>query len=205
LDDDNDDVEKDDKDGDADDEGDDHVSDTQDADEEENETESDEDEMYKYKIRVRKDEDVEMKDAEVDDSDKVSTVKDFIDTYVSSLLDIHIQKETPQTYCTKVTPIILTVKQTPTPILTPPIITDALTVTTAVLESNALTSVELRVEKLEKDVSEFKTVNHSSKALVVLQSYVLKIIDSYLDTKVGDVFQKELQKHTADLIHKFSL
>ncbi|GKD15024.1 hypothetical protein Tco_1199431, partial [Tanacetum coccineum] len=27
----------------------------------------------------------------------------------------------------------------------------------------------------------------------------------YLDTKVGDVFQKELQKHTADLIHKYSL
>ncbi|GJS30525.1 hypothetical protein Tco_0491145 [Tanacetum coccineum] len=31
------------------------------------------------------------------------------------------------------------------------------------------------------------------------------VVDSYLDTKVGDVFQKELQKHTADLIHKYSL
>ncbi|GJX34970.1 hypothetical protein Tco_0246527 [Tanacetum coccineum] len=30
-------------------------------------------------------------------------------------------------------------------------------------------------------------------------------VDSYLDTNVGDVFQKELQKHTADLIHKYSL
>nr|GFA36409.1 hypothetical protein [Tanacetum cinerariifolium] len=69
-DDDNDDVKKDDKDGDADDEGDDHVSDTQDVDDEDVKTESDEDEIYKYKISVRKDEDVEMKDAEVDDSDK---------------------------------------------------------------------------------------------------------------------------------------
>ncbi|GJS68572.1 hypothetical protein Tco_0683137 [Tanacetum coccineum] len=69
-DDDNDDVEKDDKDGDADDEGDDHVSDTQDADDEDVKTESDEDDIYKYKIRVRKDEDVEMKDAEVEGSDK---------------------------------------------------------------------------------------------------------------------------------------
>ncbi|GKA15488.1 hypothetical protein Tco_0695235 [Tanacetum coccineum] len=31
------------------------------------------------------------------------------------------------------------------------------------------------------------------------------VVDSYLDTKVEDVFQKELQKHTTDLIHKYSL
>ncbi|GJR36732.1 hypothetical protein Tco_1212416 [Tanacetum coccineum] len=68
--DDNDDVEKDDKDGDADDEGDDHASDTQDADDEDVETESDEDGIYKYKIRVRKDDDVEIKDVEVEGSDK---------------------------------------------------------------------------------------------------------------------------------------
>ncbi|GJS76947.1 hypothetical protein Tco_0726828 [Tanacetum coccineum] len=143
-DDDNDDVKKDDKDGDADDEGDDHVNDTQDADDEDHETESDEDEIYRYTIRVCKDKDVEMKDAEVEESDKgkekvtdlakeeaentseakddtkktehppsssslsvssgfgdqflklssdsslVSTVKDSVDTYVSSLLDIPI-------------------------------------------------------------------------------------------------------------------
>ncbi|GKG14021.1 hypothetical protein Tco_0350981, partial [Tanacetum coccineum] len=57
-------------DGDADDEGDDHVRDTQDADDEDVKTESDEDDIYKYKIRVRKDEDVEMKDAEVEETDK---------------------------------------------------------------------------------------------------------------------------------------
>ncbi|GKC73608.1 hypothetical protein Tco_1119491, partial [Tanacetum coccineum] len=70
FDDDNNGVEKDDKDGDADDEGYDHVSDTQDADDEDDETESNEDEIYKYKICVRKDEDVEMKDAEVEETDK---------------------------------------------------------------------------------------------------------------------------------------
>nr|GEV41501.1 hypothetical protein [Tanacetum cinerariifolium] len=69
-DDDNDDVDMDDKDGDADDEGDDHVSDIQDADDDDDETKSDEDEIYKYKIRVRKDEDVEMKDVEIEESDK---------------------------------------------------------------------------------------------------------------------------------------
>ncbi|GJY07448.1 zinc finger, CCHC-type containing protein [Tanacetum coccineum] len=65
----------------------------------------------------------------------------------------------------------------------PPITTDAPIVTTVVPESNALTAVELRVAKLEKDVSELKTVNHSSKALVVLQSYVLTVVDNNLDTK----------------------
>nr|GEU38609.1 hypothetical protein [Tanacetum cinerariifolium] len=105
----------------------------------------------------------------------------------------------------QVTPIISIVQQTPTPMPTPPIITDAPTVTTAVLESNALTVVELRVAKLEKDVSELKNIDHYSEALAVLQSQVPTVVNSYLDTKVGDVFQKELQKHTADLIHKYSL
>ncbi|GKB64756.1 hypothetical protein Tco_0920942 [Tanacetum coccineum] len=118
------------------------------------------------------------------DSSLVSTVKDSAGADVSSLIDIPIQQETPQThfYCCsspQVTPIISSVQQTPTPIPTQPITTDAPTVTTAVLESNALTAVELRVAKLEKDI--------------------------YLDSKVGDVFQKELQKHTADLIHKYLL
>nr|GEZ47337.1 hypothetical protein [Tanacetum cinerariifolium] len=43
------------------------------------------------------------------------------------------------------------------------------------------------------------------EALVVLKSQVLIVVDSYLDTKVKDVFQKELKKHMADLIHKYSL
>ncbi|GJS90515.1 hypothetical protein Tco_0773151 [Tanacetum coccineum] len=289
-----DDDEKDGKDSDADDEGDDHVSNTQDVDDEDVETESNEDDTYKYKIRVRKDKDEEMKDAEVEGSDKgdeeitnaakeeatntsevkddtkntelppsssslfvslgfgdqflklssdsslVSTVKDSADANVSSLLDIPIQHETPKIQSPsvqkflvsmipettnlppipeiviktpvtttdplpQVTPIISTVQQTTTPIPTPTITTDSPTVTTVVPESNALSAVELRVAKLEKDVSELKTVDHSSEAIVVLQSQVPTVVDSYLDTKVGDVFQKELQKHTADLIHKYSL
>ncbi|GJY88468.1 hypothetical protein Tco_0503096, partial [Tanacetum coccineum] len=174
------------------------------------------------------------------DSSLVGTVKDSADADVSSLLDIPIQHETPQTQSPSVqkipvsvipeitnlppipkivtetpvltvvpspllTPIISIVQQTTTPIPTPTITIDALTVTTAVPESNALTAVELSVAKLEKVMSELKTIDHSSEALVVLQSYVLTVIDSYLNTKVGDVFQKKLQKRTADLIYKYSL
>ncbi|GKE00670.1 hypothetical protein Tco_1388653 [Tanacetum coccineum] len=222
--------EKDDKDGDADEEGDDHVSDTKDADNEDVETKSDKDDIYKYKIRVRKDEDVEMKDAEVEGSDKddeeitdaakeeaektskakddtkktelppssaslsvslsfgdqflklssdsslFSTVKDSAYVDVSSLLDIPIQHKTPQIKSPSVpkipvsvipkttnlppipeivtetpvttsdptphvTPIILTVKQTTTLILTPTITIDAPTITTAIPKSNALSAV----------------------------------------------------------------
>ncbi|GKA84931.1 hypothetical protein Tco_0806585 [Tanacetum coccineum] len=280
--------EKDDKDGDADDEGDDHVSDIQDADDEDVETKSDEDDIYKYKIRVRKDEDVEMKDVEVEESDKgeekvtnvakeeaektskakndtkktklspsINTIKDSIDKDVSSLLDIHIQHETSQTHSPsvqkisvlvipettnlppipeitsetqvltvvpspQVTPIILTMQQIAKPIPTPPIITDALTVTNAVPESNALTVVELRVAKLEKDMSELKTVDHSSEALAHLPeltkkptptakqeskkipSEILKIKkeqaenENVMDKEVADTVKDHKRKHDDD-------
>ncbi|GJV89851.1 hypothetical protein Tco_1533789 [Tanacetum coccineum] len=229
---------KDEKDGDADDEGDDHVSDTQDADDEDVKTKSDEDDIYKYKIRMRKDEDKEMKDAEVEGSDKgdeeitdaakeeaEKTLEAKDDTKKtklppsSSSLSVssetinlppipEIVTETPVTIVdpsSQVKPIISTIKQTTTPILTPTIRTDAPTVTTAIPESNAHSAIDIRVTKLEKDVSDLKNVDHSSKALAVLQSYVPTVIDSYLDTNVRYVFQKELQKHTADLIHKYYL
>ncbi|GJR37344.1 hypothetical protein Tco_1213028 [Tanacetum coccineum] len=237
------------KDGDADDEGDDHVSDTQDADDEDVETISNEDKIYKYKIRVRKDEDVEMKDAEVKESDKgfgdqflklssdsslVSTVKDSAYTDVNSFLDIPIQQETPQTQSSsvqkilisvipettnlppipeivtetlvstavpspQVTHIISTVQQTTTPISTPPITTDAPTIITVVHESDALSVVELRVAKLEKDVSELKTVDHSSKDFVVLQSQVLTHLPE-LTKKPTPTTEQESEKIPSDIL-----
>ncbi|GJS59635.1 putative reverse transcriptase domain-containing protein [Tanacetum coccineum] len=75
-----DDEEKGDKDGDANDEGDDHISDTQDIDDEDAETEYDEDEISKPDVENSEEEE-ECYIAEAD---------------VSSLMDIHIQQETPQ-------------------------------------------------------------------------------------------------------------
>nr|GEU63213.1 hypothetical protein [Tanacetum cinerariifolium] len=204
YDDDNDDVEKDDTDGDADDKGDDHVIDTQDGDDEDVETESDEmifisEEKVTDATKEEAKNTSEVKDDTKkfelppsgsslsvslgfgdqflklpSDSSLISTVKGSTDTNVSSLLDIPIRQDTPS----PMTPIFLTIKQTPTPILTQPITTDAPTITTAIPESDALSTVELRVAKLEKDVLELKTVDHSFKALT---------------------------KHKADLIHKYSL
>ncbi|GJY01085.1 hypothetical protein Tco_0359237 [Tanacetum coccineum] len=90
----------------------------------------------------------------------------------------------------QVTPIILTIQQTTTPIPSPTITTDAPTITTVVPASNALSAIELRVAKLEKDVSELKNVDHSFEALAVLLSQVLTVVDSYLDTKVEDLTKK---------------
>ncbi|GKF21794.1 hypothetical protein Tco_0070432, partial [Tanacetum coccineum] len=63
----------------------------------------------------------------------------------------------------------------------------------------------LRFAKLEKDVSELKKVDLSAEALTALKTQVLSVIDNYPGSKVGDVFQKELKKHTPNLIQKYSL
>nr|GEX46360.1 hypothetical protein [Tanacetum cinerariifolium] len=184
-DDDNDDSEKDEKDGDVDDEGDAHIPDKQDDDDEDDETESDEDDIYKYKIRVSKgfgDQFLKLSF----DSSLVSTVKDSADADRQQIFLLLIVTETLVTTADpspQVTPIISTVQQTTTPIPTPTITTDAPIVTTIILESNALTVVELRAAKLEKDVFELKIGDHSSVALVVHQSYVPTVVDSYLCSK----------------------
>ncbi|GKE58244.1 hypothetical protein Tco_1497429, partial [Tanacetum coccineum] len=66
-------------------------------------------------------------------------------------------------------------QQTTAPILTSPITTDALTIITAVPVSDALFAVQLRVAKLEKNVSELKKIDHSAKALTALKSQVPRI------------------------------
>ncbi|GJV70956.1 hypothetical protein Tco_1490951 [Tanacetum coccineum] len=104
-----------------------------------------------------------------------------------------------------VTPTISTEKQTSTPIPTPPIPTNAPTSTSVVPESDALNAIQLRVIKLEKDVSKLKKIDLSTEALAALKTQVPSIIDNYLGSKVRNVFQKELKKHTAYLILKYSL
>ncbi|GJR14881.1 hypothetical protein Tco_0797533 [Tanacetum coccineum] len=95
--------------------------------------------------------------------------------------------------------------QTTTPIPTPPITTDALTNITVVSESDALSAVQLRVVKLEKDVFELKKIDHPAKALATLKSQVATVVEQYLGSKIGDDLQKVLQRHTVDLIQKYSV
>ncbi|GJY14319.1 hypothetical protein Tco_0383628 [Tanacetum coccineum] len=70
----------------------------------------------------------------------------------------------------------------PTPIIT----IEAPIITTAISESDALSIVQLRVAKLEKDVSDLKKIDLSAEALVSLKTQVPSIVDNYLRSKVRD-------------------
>ncbi|GJW49427.1 retrovirus-related pol polyprotein from transposon TNT 1-94 [Tanacetum coccineum] len=192
-----------------------------DADDEDDETESDEDDIYKYNIRMRKDEDEEMLNAKVDDYDKgdeevtdaaksssILSVPVFVISEPTVLTPVQ-ESPSKATVTTLPPPSVSTApsvpQQTTTLIPTPPITTDSLIITTTISKSDALFVVQLRVAKLEKDVSNLKKIDLFPKALVSLKTQVLSVVDNYLGSKVGDLLQKELKKHTSDIIQKYSL
>nr|GEV27893.1 retrovirus-related Pol polyprotein from transposon TNT 1-94 [Tanacetum cinerariifolium] len=177
-----------------------------------------EDEFVHGDEQVHDDEDKKMTEAEVvefekgdeevtDASPSVLKVSVFV-IYEPSVL-IPIPKSPSVALVTSLPPPSVSTRppvslqQTTTPIPTPPIITDAPTITTVVPEPNALADVQLRVEKLEKDVSKLKNIDHSAEALATLKSQVQTVIEHYLGSKIGDDLQKVLQRHTAELIQKY--
>ncbi|GJZ16201.1 hypothetical protein Tco_0551878 [Tanacetum coccineum] len=83
-----------------------------------------------------------------------------------------------------------------TKINTNPYTTDAPTITTVVTESDALSVVQLRVAKLEKDVFELKKIDLSAEALADLKTQVPSIVDNYLRSKVRDVWYGYVTKRT---------
>ncbi|GJV55569.1 hypothetical protein Tco_1456574 [Tanacetum coccineum] len=95
-------------------------------------------------------------------------------------------------------------QQTTTPIPTLPTITDAQIITTTVSESNALSVVELKVAKIEKDVSKLKTINHSTEALAILKSQVPCVVDNYFGSKVEDTptvdLEQESEKSASEIL-----
>ncbi|GKD38860.1 hypothetical protein Tco_1259067 [Tanacetum coccineum] len=208
--------EKDDKDDDADDEGNDYISDNQDDDDEDDKTESDEDEIISdAEVSDAAKVDAEKSEEAKDDSKKlelpptISTVKDTTDAEINSLLEFHTSTRISLATVTTLPPPSVSItppvpQQTTTPIPTPPITTDAPTITIVASESNALFVVQLRVAKLEKDVSELNKIDLSVEALAALKTQVPSVVDNYLGSKVGDVFQTELKKHTTYFIQKYS-
>ncbi|GJV50763.1 retrovirus-related pol polyprotein from transposon TNT 1-94 [Tanacetum coccineum] len=143
------------------------------------------------------------------DSSLVSTVEDTTDKEINSLLEVKIHtgisfnnyyNNTTSSICLHRTIYTSTNNNT-----------DSHTtnynqiITTAISESNALTAVKLRVAKLEKDVFDLKKIDLFAEALAALNTQVPSVVENYLGSKVKDVFQKELKKHTADLIQKYSL
>ncbi|GJR72874.1 hypothetical protein Tco_0085239 [Tanacetum coccineum] len=93
----------------------------------------------------------------------------------------------------------------PTTITTPPIITEAPAIILEIPEITPFIALQLRVAKLEQDMSEVKKFDHSADVLASIQSQVLSVVDKYLETKLDDALLKTLERHTADLVEKYSM
>ncbi|GKB98538.1 hypothetical protein Tco_0984675, partial [Tanacetum coccineum] len=160
-------------------------------------------------------------DIEINSLFKVKIQSEVPHTQSPSVLSVYVSVISKPTVPTPVreSPSIATVTILPPPsISTTPSIPQQITtliptspttinvqiITTVVSESDALSAVQLRVAKLEKDVSELKKIDLFVEALAALKTQVTSIVGNYLGSTVGDVFQKELKKHTTDLIQKYS-
>ncbi|GJR95654.1 hypothetical protein Tco_0267828 [Tanacetum coccineum] len=152
-----------------------------DAEDDNEETESDYEDIYKYRINVRKNADIEMKDAEkTADITKETTEQPLTSSsfsvpsdYGNQFLNLSHDEES-----NKQPPVLQQTTPTPTTIPTPPINTEAPAITTAIPEITPFIALQLRVVKLEQDMSEVKKIDHSAAAL---------------------------ERHTADLVEKYSV
>nr|GEW93693.1 hypothetical protein [Tanacetum cinerariifolium] len=113
----------------------------------------------------------------------IGTIKDTSNVEINSLMDIKIQYEVPHIQ----SPTVLTI---PVLMISEPLVLTSPTVTNDVPESDAITIVQLRVAKLEKDMSEVKKIDHSAEALATLKSQVPMVVEHYLGFKIGDDLQK---------------
>ncbi|GJR42340.1 hypothetical protein Tco_1310443 [Tanacetum coccineum] len=87
----------------------------------------------------------------------------------------------------------------------PPINTEATTITTSLPEITPFIALQLRVARLEQEMSEVKKTDHSADVLASIKSQVPMVVDEYLGTKLDDSLLKILERHTADLIEKYSV
>ncbi|GKA96323.1 hypothetical protein Tco_0818418 [Tanacetum coccineum] len=87
----------------------------------------------------------------------------------------------------------------------PPINTEATSITTTLPEITPFIALQLRVAKLEQDMSEVKKTDHSAAVLASIKSQVPTVVDKYLGTKLDDALLRVLERHTADLIEKYSV
>ncbi|GKB35398.1 hypothetical protein Tco_0880340 [Tanacetum coccineum] len=87
----------------------------------------------------------------------------------------------------------------------PPINTEATTITTSLPEITPFIALQLRVARLEQEMSEVKKTDHSADVLASIRTQVPTAVDNYLGTKLDDSLLKVLERHTADLIEKYSV
>ncbi|GKC99039.1 hypothetical protein Tco_1169314, partial [Tanacetum coccineum] len=102
-------------------------------------------------------------------------------------------------------PIVEISSPKPSPqVTTPPINTEATTITTTLPEITPFIALQIRVAKLELDMAEVKKTDQSAAILASIESQVLTVVDNYLGDKVDNALLKALKIHTEDLIRKYS-
>ncbi|GKB80492.1 hypothetical protein Tco_0947387, partial [Tanacetum coccineum] len=180
------------------------------------------DEVLQGKEQVNDDEDEEMLNAEVEDSrkgnaevfdvakadaEKIEEAKDeskkvelpptSSSLSIGLLLDIKIQYEVPHIQSPSVLKVHVSVIFEPL-LLTPVQETYSVAPVTTLPPLSVSTIPHLRVIKLEKDVSELKKIDHSTKALATLKSQVLMVVEQYLGSKIAPESSK-IQTTTINL------
>ncbi|GKA94297.1 hypothetical protein Tco_0816335, partial [Tanacetum coccineum] len=145
-----------------------------DAEDDNEETESDYDDIYKYRINMRKNDDIKMKDVEkTADITKETTEQPLTSSsfsvpsdYGNQFLNLsHVEESNKQP------PVLQQATPTPTTILTPPINTEASAITTTIPKITPFIALQLRVVKLEQDMSKVKKIDHSAAVLASIQSH----------------------------------
>ncbi|GJV26389.1 hypothetical protein Tco_1379084, partial [Tanacetum coccineum] len=101
-------------------------------------------------------------------------------------------------------PIVEISSLKPSQVTTPPINTEATTITTTLPEITPFIALQLRVVKLELDMAEVKKTDHSAAVLASIESQVPTVVDNYLGDKVDNALLKALERHSEDLIRKYS-
>ncbi|GJX71698.1 hypothetical protein Tco_0308869 [Tanacetum coccineum] len=87
----------------------------------------------------------------------------------------------------------------------PPINTEATTITSSLLEITPFIALQLRVARLEQEMSEVKKTDHSADVLASIKSQVPMAVDKYLGTKIDDALLRRVKvkgiikrKHDSD-------
>ncbi|GJS84466.1 hypothetical protein Tco_0751007 [Tanacetum coccineum] len=75
----------------------------------------------------------------------------------------------------------------------PPINTEATTITTSLPEITPFIALQLRVARLEQEMSEVKKTDHSTDVLASIKSQVPTVVDKYLGTKLDDALLRILE------------
>ncbi|GKE61497.1 hypothetical protein Tco_1511864, partial [Tanacetum coccineum] len=92
-------------------------------------------------------------------------------------------------------PIVEISSPKPSSLVTPPSInTEATTITTSLPEITPFIALQLRVARLEQEMSEIKKTDHFANVLALIKTQVSTIVDKYLGTKLDEALLRSTDK-----------